>query len=274
MATPVMVSRIQNRRGTQDQFDALYPPGYDGQAGFGTSLNRAVISNTSTSGDGMTVTVICDGTRYPVGTNITVSGVTPAAFNGSFLVTTTTSTQITYTSAAVGPITVDGILYTTYNPTVYPNILLPGELALCTDSRKLFVGNVNGGYVQLAIALPDDDLSLKPYIVPLPGNSTGDIIAIPNVPFYTVIYDVTDSTDLVNWDLPGTKFSRNGRLEITATTTTATLSDSGTEVSTLSPTGDINFNATVSGSDIIISYTNTFAESLLISASAIHWSPF
>jgi hypothetical protein len=35
MSAPVVVSRIQNRRGTQTQFNALYPPGYSGVGGFG-----------------------------------------------------------------------------------------------------------------------------------------------------------------------------------------------------------------------------------------------
>jgi hypothetical protein len=36
MATPVVVSRIQNRRGSQTQFSALYPPGYNGIGGYGS----------------------------------------------------------------------------------------------------------------------------------------------------------------------------------------------------------------------------------------------
>lgn len=35
MALPVTVTRIQNRRGLQAQFDALYPPGYNGIGGYG-----------------------------------------------------------------------------------------------------------------------------------------------------------------------------------------------------------------------------------------------
>lgn len=65
--TPVVVSRIQNRRGTQADFDNLYPPGYTGTGG------------------------------------------------------------------AIGP-----------------DILQPGELALCTDTRRVFIGNINGEYIELA----------------------------------------------------------------------------------------------------------------------------
>jgi len=70
MASPVTVSRIQNRRGTQAQFNALYPPGYTG----------------------------------------------------------------------TGPV----------NINLYPNILMPGELALCTDTRRVFLGNLSGEYIELA----------------------------------------------------------------------------------------------------------------------------
>lgn len=36
-----------------------------------------------------------------------------------------------------------------YTPTAYPNVLQPGELALCTDNRKMFMGNLNGEYIQV-----------------------------------------------------------------------------------------------------------------------------
>jgi hypothetical protein len=77
MASPVTVTRIQNRRGTQDQFDDLYPPGYDGTGGFGSVVG--------------------------------------------------------------------------FNITNYPGVLLSGEIALCTDSRRVFLGNINGEYLELAV---------------------------------------------------------------------------------------------------------------------------
>jgi hypothetical protein len=79
MTAPVVVSRIQNRRGLQTQFDELYPPGYLGVGGYGSIVN--------------------------------------------------------------------------FTPENFPNVLLPGEIVLCTDTRKVFIGNVNGEYLQLAIQI-------------------------------------------------------------------------------------------------------------------------
>ena len=75
MASPVVVSRIQNRRGTQVQFDALYPVGYTGIGGYGSLPG--------------------------------------------------------------------------FNVTNFPDVLLPGELAFCTDTRRLFIGNINGEYTEV-----------------------------------------------------------------------------------------------------------------------------
>jgi len=79
MTSPVVSSRIQNRRGTQDQFNGvsgIYPDGYDGVGGYGSQPG--------------------------------------------------------------------------FDITNYPNVLQPGEIALCTDTRRTFVGNLNGSYVELA----------------------------------------------------------------------------------------------------------------------------
>lgn len=38
MSSPVVVTRIQIRRGIQSQFDALYPPGYNGIGGYGSII--------------------------------------------------------------------------------------------------------------------------------------------------------------------------------------------------------------------------------------------
>lgn len=36
-----------------------------------------------------------------------------------------------------------------YTSATYPNVLQPGELALCTDNRKMFMGNLNGEYIEV-----------------------------------------------------------------------------------------------------------------------------
>jgi len=137
MTSPVVVSRIQNRRGTQAQFNALYPSGYNGVGG------------------------------------------------------------------------VDIL--------VYPNILLPGELALCTDSRKVFLGNLSGEYVELAEMSASGEV-LAPLTWTL--NPSLSFTAIPGLdfdttPFFQIVYSITDSL-APDWNTIGTNFSKNGQLDITA----------------------------------------------------------
>lgn len=76
MASPVVITRIQHRRGLQSQFDGLYPPGYDGIGGF-------------------------------------------------------------YSRPG-------------YNIDAYPDVLVSGELALCTDTCRVFLGNIDGKYTEIA----------------------------------------------------------------------------------------------------------------------------
>lgn len=274
MANPVVVSRIQNRRGTQDQFDALYPPFFNGTSGYGGVFNQTPIDNVTTSASGTVVTVLTDGSKYPVGTNITIDGVVPSTYNGEFVVTSTSPTQITFASSASGSITVPGTLYPTYNSTLFPNVLLPGELALCTDSRRVFVGNLNGGFVEMSLEIPTNDIQLLPIVLTLPPNAPNwnSVISFPATPFFSLLYDLTDNPN-PNWNSTGVNFSKNGKLEITATTTLAQLSDSGTEINNSLP-ADINFKADLVGPNIEISYRHDFPYSLTFSSGSVHWLPF
>jgi len=211
MATPVVVSRIQNRRGTQSQFDNLYPPGYTGTGGF----------NPPGSG--------------PIG----------------------------YTEAA------------------FPNVLRPGELALATDTRRMFMGNLNGEYIEVG-AGGGGSLSFTPLVIVLPPAAT--FTAIPALeydptPFFTLFYDITDSL-LANWNTVGTNFSRNGEMKITATVDNvappvrAMLADVSAEVNLSSPL-DISFIAdyNVASTKIEILYKHNFATSLTFATTALNWVP-
>ena len=211
MASPVTVSRIQNRRGTQAQFDALYPPGYTG----------------------------------------------------------------------VGPV----------NINLWPNILMPGELALCTDTRRIFLGNLTGEYVEIASVLGGGIL-LAPLVIQLPPtvvfpappifvpiNPSGGFVESLDylaTPFFTLLYDITDNTANPDWNTVGTSFSRNGEMKITAATFgggTVSLTDSSVDVNNtvydISFTADYNSPATIE-----ISYSHNFPGSLTFSSSTILWLPF
>jgi hypothetical protein len=194
MAAPVVVSRIQNRRGTQAQFDSLYPPGYNGIGG---------------------VSII-----------------------------------------------------------IWPNILLPGELALATDTGRIFLGNLNGEYIELGVAI-DTSIVLAPLVLTLPP--VGIMTVIPALtyqatPFFDILYSITDSLN-PDWNTPGTNFSRNGLMQVTSIAAQATLSDTSTEVNLDIP-DDISFSAQYSAGNIEILYMHDFAGSLTFSTSSISWLPF
>lgn len=197
--TPVVVSRIQNRRGTQEQFDNLYP---------------------------------------------------------------------------------------TY-PGVGPHILQPGELALCTDTRRVFIGNLNGEYVELtagysgyARSAESAEPLYQPVQVILPP-SPDTFTFIPELefsatPFLTISYSLTDATgtDSSIPPLPtevGINISKNGELRVTANDYEAALVDLATEINTTN--FDISFKAeyTVDG-NIGISYTHNFPINLTFSTYTIVWS--
>lgn len=210
MAAPVVVSRIQNRRGTQIQFDALYPPGYEGVGGVDINL--------------------------------------------------------------------------------WPNILLPGELALCTDTRRAFIGNLNGEYIELDTQM-GDGIVLDPLVIVLPPAPTFTVIpelTFAVTPFFTLLYSVTNSLS-PDWNTVGSVFSKNGEMKITAVVdfvppppippfpplTPVTLTDTGTEINVALP-ADISFIAQYDGtlSNIEILYTHDFAGPLTFSSSTIRWIPY
>jgi len=208
--TPVVVSRIQNRRGIQDQFNALYPAGYTGIGGFGS------------------------GNYDPA-----------------------------------------------FNIENYPAVLMTGELALCTDSRNLYMGNINGEYVRLGTVGSGVLLNtLVPQLrATLPPTSTFTVIpelSYLATPFATFLYSSTDSI-LNNWNTVGNNFSKNGQLQITAIIPAAanpvTLTDTGTEINPGSYT--LNFIAQYGVNNYInILYKHNFPSSLTFNSTDIKWIPF
>ena len=68
-------------------------------------------STTKASGTGSTATLAFYGVFvYPVGTTITVSGVTPSGYNGSHTVTASSPGSVSFSSNTTGPQTVAGII--------------------------------------------------------------------------------------------------------------------------------------------------------------------
>jgi hypothetical protein len=230
--TPVVVSRIQNRRGTQQQFDgypysipgpnSVYPLGYNGVGGYNTP-------------------------EFP-----------------------------------------------DYIEANYPNVLMPGELALCTDTHRLFIGNVNGKFDEVLVGIQDTDLTrLRPQpftLVPtgttwtkITNLTTKPIIdptpPIQATPFLSFLYSASDSAGPnPTPSSVGIAFARNGELQVTSLSATGsalpkiTLTDVSTEINTtafdISFKADYNIDGTIS-----LWYIHNFPVSLTLGFNAITWLP-
>ncbi len=241
MTSPVVVSRIQNRRGTQDQFDGLvYSP----------------------SGPNSVYPLDYTG----------VGGYYPGSPNADF---------------------------TSVN---YPNVLLPGELAFCTDSRKIFLGNLNGEFVELALATSNNvEEFLTPTMWELPPQAMFTPVekVLPGPitvrfeytakPFFIALYDITDSA-IADWNAVGDNFSKNGEFKITAINpltvpaippvppappfSPASLVDAGVAINA-TPQYDISFIAKYSmdNTKIELWYMHNFPGNLMLSSNTIAWLP-
>lgn len=202
--TPVVVSRIQHRRGTQDQFNALYPPGYTGVGGYD------------------------------------------------------------------GPST----------------ILQPGELAVCMDSRRVFVGALNGEYFEMGTGSGtggggSSECCGGLIAVSIPLQPSPDTYApVPGVrfnptPFHDIQYSATDATS-PDVDAPGTMYTRSGKLTITSLKQSAAsdlvnLVDYSVEVN--KTVYDLVFRADYDGDgkSILVSYRHNFPMPLRMTTSSIVW---
>jgi len=226
---------------------------------------------------------------YTVGSQIVVAGITPIQYNGTFTVTGSSPTSVSYSSSAMGSQTGSGTI------SNFLNILMPGELALCTDTRRVFIGNLNGEYIELEMA-SDAGLVLIPSIWELPPSPTfvpiTRLLPFPATveydatPFLNILYDVTDSAVTTDSNATGANFSKNGELKITAVTdfapisnpplpdtTSVTLTDTGTEINLTTLPSDISFIAQRNGTKIEILYMHDFPGSLIFSTSSIRWTP-
>jgi len=307
MTTPVVISRIQNRRGTKSQLDALYPLGYTGISGYNplTPLDHSytAIPTLTAFGTGTVATITFASvplSALPViGASITVTGVSPSGYNGTYTVTAVSTTSISFTCSAVGPQLVAGTIFKPFTADNAGSSLQAGELALCVDTQQIFIGGGNGAgasngtYTEVATNIGHSpDLVLAPVVITLPPQVVFTPIPsitytpYPKTPFFNLLYSITDTIS-ANPNLVGTTFSKNGELRITAVTKftpappippfpalmPVTLTDFGTEVNTTA--FDINFKADYdpSGTNIIISYMHNFPGNLTLSTGSVIWAP-
>jgi hypothetical protein len=82
------------------------------------------ITTTGTSGTGTTATITfatISPKPYNIGDRITVSGVEPVGYNGTYTVTASTTTSVSYLSATTGSQTVAGLITPEYNWNYNPD---------------------------------------------------------------------------------------------------------------------------------------------------------
>jgi hypothetical protein len=98
-----------------------------------------------------------------------------------------------------------------------------------------------------------------------------------------IMYTVTDSGNSTDWTAVGTNFARSGMLQITTTSTSASLTDTSTEINN----GGyfLSFSATLTGSNIVISYQHNYTSNLILCCTvptpgsgsyseSTQWAPF
>lgn len=111
-----------------------------GQITIGANL---AVTNASGTGSIVTITFnVQDTAPFPIGSIIVVSGVTPAAYNGTFTVTTCSTTQVTYSSTATGSFVSGGTLASSGTGLILQSVANVGGL---NTSGNVNAGNVTGG---------------------------------------------------------------------------------------------------------------------------------
>lgn len=167
-------------------------------------------------------------------------------------------------------------LYPAGQPGSGPDVLQPGEIALCTDTGNVYIGtidsNISGYYIKIAPVSSGGPVEFLPSVSVLAPTSTWTQVLAPidDTPFFTLLYSLTD---IVTTDpnAVGINFSKNGELIITSTDTDATLADIGTEINTT--LYDINFTVTKSGTTIELLYIHNFPTPITFSTGSIIWAP-
>lgn len=108
---------------------------------FATSAPLATTAATSAAGTATLTFAAQTSPPFPVGSAITVAGVTPAGFNGVFTVTACTTTSVSYLNATAGPQTVAGtIVNRALKVGVTPKSFTIEDAAIDISQFRLFTG--------------------------------------------------------------------------------------------------------------------------------------
>lgn len=175
-------------------------------------------------------------------------------------------------------------LYHTY-PGTGDNILQPGEVALCTDTRRVFIGNINGEYLELGAdssntILSSDGQLLHPLVIDLPPSATWapiPALSFNPTPFFNIVYSLTVSSE-DDWNVVGTTIARNGVLQITSLIHTTPANVALTDICTELNAGNypVHFKAKYNSANtrIEIWYMHSVPTSVKFSTSSASWADY
>jgi hypothetical protein len=147
------------------------------------TLNPA-ITTTGASGTGTVATITYSGAAFTVGSFVTVAGVTPIAYNGTWQVTASSSGSVSFLSSASGSQTVAGTVQTekakqqiNANYTVESGVLSKAQTLVGYLTSCLSAGTTNN--ILPAVINPATTISIK-------TGTYNEILPI-NVPAYTAL---------------------------------------------------------------------------------------
>ena len=148
------------------------------------SVLSPALATASASGTGTVATITYTGAAFTVGSFITVSGVTPTAYNGTWQVTASSSGSVSFNSTATGSQTVAGTVQTekaiqqiNTNYTVESGVQSKAQTLISYYTTCLSAGTTNN--VLPAVINPATTISIK-------TGTYNEILPI-NVPSYTAL---------------------------------------------------------------------------------------
>ena len=118
-------------------------------AGAAGGYGNLRLTTTAASGTGTAATLTFTSTgipQYAAGDTITVAGVTPTGYNGTFIVTSCTNTTVTYPNATTGSQTVAGTIAGQSTPMFPPTtgLMLTGGGGGGQSGTSISIAGVNG----------------------------------------------------------------------------------------------------------------------------------
>ena len=124
-------------------------------------IDPTIISVTSASADGMIATITFNDqtiTPYAIGQSIVISGMTPIGYNGTFVVTASTSASVMVASTMTAPATING--HITSNNIAYSILSLSNITASPTIndfvvSRLNLIKNIINGVAAPVVSIPN-----------------------------------------------------------------------------------------------------------------------